>query len=232
VIIMPKKAVCLMSGGLDSTVTLAIALREGYEVHGLTFDYGQRHRKEIKSAKKIAAHYGLKQHRILQIDLGQIGGSALTDDIDVPKDKTARQIKSSKSIPSTYVPARNTILLSFALAYSEVVGADAIFIGANHIDYSGYPDCRPDYFKAFQRVADLGTKRGIQGRTVEIRHPIIMLDKKAIIKKGAEMQAPFELTWSCYEGAEKACGRCDSCVLRLHGFKEAGLRDPLEYERR
>ena len=226
---MARKAICLISGGLDSTVTLAIAREQGYETYGLTFDYGQRHRREIRSAKKVAAHYRLKEHKILKIDLDQIGGSALTGDIPVPKGKTAAQIKACKDIPVTYVPARNTILLSFALSYAEVIGAEAIFIGANHIDYSGYPDCRPEYFKAFQHVAELGTRCGVEGHPVEIRYPIITLDKKAIIQKGRELAVPFELTWSCYEGGHKPCGSCDSCVLRRNGFKEAGLKDPVEH---
>jgi 7-cyano-7-deazaguanine synthase len=224
-----KRAVVLMSGGLDSTVTLAIALGEGYDVHGLTFDYGQRHRREIRSAKKVADHFDIK-HKIIRIDLTQIGGSALTDDIAVPQGKTLKQIRASKEIPLTYVPARNTILLSYALGFAETIGADAIFIGANHVDYSGYPDCRPEYFQAFQKVAELGTKCGVQGRPVEIRTPIIALDKRGIVEKGRQMKVPFEFTWSCYEGGGKACGRCDSCVLRLNGFREAGVEDPLDYE--
>jgi len=229
---MRKKAVCLMSGGLDSTVTLVMALKEDYEVHGLTFDYGQRHRREVRSAKKIAEHYKIREHKIFKIDLNQIGGSALTDHrITVPKGKTFHEIKESKDIPPTYVPARNTILLSIALSYAEAIGAEAVFIGANYLDSSGYPDCRPEYIEAFQKVAKLGTRCGIRGRPVEIRTPIITFDKKTIVERGAQMGVPFELTWSCYEGGEKACGRCDSCVLRLSGFKQAGIKDPLEYGR-
>jgi 7-cyano-7-deazaguanine synthase len=227
-----KKAVVLMSGGLDSTVTLAVALKQGYRVSGLTFDYGQRHRREIRSAKKVAAHYGLPDHRILKIDLDQIGGSALTDDsIAVPKGKSLAQIRRSKEIPPTYVPARNTILLSYALACAEVAGADAIFIGANHIDYSGYPDCRPEYFEAYQRMANLATRTGAEGRHVSIEHPLLKLNKKEIVELGAGLGAPLWLTWSCYSGGASACGRCDSCVLRRNGFREAGLKDPAEYER-
>jgi 7-cyano-7-deazaguanine synthase len=226
-----KKAVCLLSGGLDSTVTAAWAKSKGYQVHALTFDYGQRHKREIQSARKVAKALGTKEHRILRIDLAQIGGSALTDRrINVPKGKSYSQIKASKRIPVTYVPARNTILLSFALAYAEVVGADAIFIGANHMDYSGYPDCRPRYFRAYQRMANLATKSAVEGSKVRIEHPIIGMDKKAIVKAGIRLKAPLHLTWSCYSGGKKACGRCDSCVLRLNGFKEAQVKDPIEYE--
>jgi len=226
-----KKAVCLLSGGLDSTVTAAIAKSKGYRIYALTFDYGQRHRREIESAKKVARYLKASEHKILKIDLAQIGGSALTDKkIKVPKGKAYAQIKASKEIPVTYVPARNTILLSFALAYAEVVGADVIFIGANHMDYSGYPDCRPQYYKAYQRMANLATKRAVQGTEIKVEYPIIELDKKAIVKRGIRLKAPLHLTWSCYSGGKKACGRCDSCVLRLNGFKEAGIEDPVEYE--
>lgn len=229
---MNKKAVVLLSGGLDSTVTLAIAKKQEYVIYALTFDYGQRHRREIKSAKKVAGFYGVKEHKILRTDLTQIGGSALTDErISVPKGNKLADIRQSKEIPPTYVPARNTILLSFALAYAEAVGADAIFIGANNIDYSGYPDCRPEYFEAYQRMANLATKRAVGGRPITIEHPIISLDKKGIVELGEKLGAPLALTWSCYSGGLKACGRCDSCVLRKNGFKQAGLKDPLEYER-
>lgn len=215
---------------MDSAVCAGIAKEQGYELYALTFDYGQRHKREVESARKIARFYKVMEHKILKIDLSQIGGSALTDEIEVPTGKTVEEIRSSKEIPLTYVPARNTLLLSFALAYAEVVGADAIFIGANHLDYSGYPDCRPEYYRAFQEMANLATKRGVEGHPVEIRYPIIELDKKGIVKKGMALGVPFELTWSCYKGEEKACGRCDSCVLRLNGFKEAGYEDPIEYE--
>jgi len=227
------KAVCLISGGMDSAVTAAIAKERGYGIYALTFDYGQRHRKEIECAKKIGKWLKAREHKILKIDLAQIGGSALTDKgIEVPKGKTIAEIRKSKRIPATYVPARNTILLSFALAYAEVVGADAIFIGANHIDYSGYPDCRPEYFKAYQRMGNLATKRAVEGRKIKIDYPIIRLDKKGIVKLGTKLSVPFKLTWSCYAGGRKACGRCDSCVLRKNGFFEAGLEDPIEYENR
>ncbi len=220
------RAVVLLSGGLDSATTLAIAIHRGYEVHALSFDYGQRHSRELESARKIASYYNVP-HKILKVDLRQIGGSALTEDIEVPE----REIEEIKNeIPSTYVPARNTILLSFALAYAEVIDADAIFYGANAIDYSGYPDCRPEYVEAFERLANLGTKRGVEGRPIKIEAPLIHMTKAEIIKKGMELGVPYELTWSCYRGGEKACGRCDSCLLRLKGFMEAGYEDPLEYE--
>ncbi len=228
---LTKKAVCLLSGGLDSTVTAAIAAKQDYEIHALTFDYGQRHRREIDSAKKIVKYLGAKKHKIMKIDLAQIGGSALTDDVDVPQDTELADIGKESVIPPTYVPARNTILLSIALAYAEVEGAEAIFIGANHLDYSGYPDCRPEYFQAYQKMADLATKRAVEGRPILIKTPIIELDKAQIIQKGAELGAPLKLTWSCYVGGEKACGRCDSCRLRLAGFAKAGLKDPIEYEK-
>ena len=220
------KAVVLLSGGLDSSTVLAIALEMGYEVHALSFDYGQRHSRELESAKKIAKYFNVP-HKIIKIDLRQIGGSALTDNIEVPE-RNVDEIE--KEIPITYVPARNTILLSLALGYAEVIDADAIFYGANAIDYSGYPDCRPEYVEAFERVANLGTKRGVEGKPIKIIAPIIHMTKAEIIKKGMELGVPYELTWSCYKGGKKACGKCDSCLLRLKGFMEAGYEDPLEYE--
>ena len=220
------KAVVLLSGGLDSSTVLAIALERGYDVHALSFDYGQRHSRELESAKKIARYFNVP-HKIIKIDLRQIGGSALTDNIEVPE----RQVEDiEKEIPITYVPARNTILLSLALGYAEVIDADAIFYGANAIDYSGYPDCRPEYVEAFERVANLGTKRGVEGKPIKIIAPIIHMTKAEIIKKGMELGVPYELTWSCYRGEKKACGKCDSCLLRLKGFMEAGYEDPLDYE--
>jgi len=224
--VIDMRAVVLLSGGLDSSTVLAMALDMGYEVYALSFDYGQRHLKELKSAKKIAEYYKVP-HKIIRIDLRQIGGSALTDDVEVPE-RGIEEIKDE--IPITYVPARNTILLSYALAYAEVIDADAIFYGANAIDYSGYPDCRPEYVEAFEHMANLGTKRGAEGRPIKIIAPIIHMTKAEIIKKGMELGVPYELTWSCYRGGEKACGRCDSCLLRLKGFMEAGYEDPLEYE--
>jgi 7-cyano-7-deazaguanine synthase len=228
---MKRKAVCLISGGLDSAVTAYIANQEGYSIYALTFDYGQRHRREIDAAKNIAKKIEAAEHKIISIDLTQIGGSALTQDMDVPSGKTPADIRGSQEIPKTYVPARNTIFLSIALAYAETVGAEAIYIGANHLDYSGYPDCRPEYFSAFQDLANLATKRGVEGEYVTIKTPIINSDKKQIIELGAKLKVPLDLTWSCYLGGEKACGRCDSCVLRLDGFKRAKIKDPIQYEK-
>ncbi len=221
------KAVVLLSGGLDSTTTLAIALNDGCEVYPITFRYGQRHNREIESSKKICEHYGLKL-RIVDINLREIGGSALTDNIDVPKNRSLEKISSE--IPITYVPARNTIFLSIALGYAEVLNADRIYIGVNALDYSGYPDCRPEYIEEFNKLSRLATKRGVEGKPINIIAPLINMTKGQIIKKGMELRVPYELTWSCYEGGEKACGKCDSCILRLKGFMEAGEKDPLEYE--
>ncbi|UCF09203.1 MAG: 7-cyano-7-deazaguanine synthase QueC [Thermoplasmata archaeon] len=226
---MTKKAVVLLSGGLDSTVTLAKAKEGGYEIYTLSFDYGQRHKRELASAEKIADFYDVSEHKVLRIDLPQIGGSALTDlSIDLPQERSGNQIGSD--IPATYVPARNTILLSLAVAYAEVVGAEAVFIGANAIDYSGYPDCRPEFLEAFQKVTELGTKRGVEGRPVEIKYPLINSGKSGIVMEGVRLNVPLHLTWSCYRGGDAACGKCDSCILRLRGFKEAGVEDPIEYE--
>lgn len=221
-----KKAVCLISGGMDSAVAAAIARSEGYEIYALSFDYGQRHKKELVCAKKIAKFLKAREHRILETGLGIFGGSALTADIEVPAGG-----KNSKDIPVTYVPARNTIMLSYALAYAEVAGAEAIYIGANCIDYSGYPDCRPEYFRKFREMADLATKTGVQGRKIKIVTPLIELNKAGIVRKGMELGVPFKDTWSCYKGGEKACGVCDSCRLRLKGFAEAGSIDPAKYEK-
>jgi 7-cyano-7-deazaguanine synthase len=224
-----KKAVCLLSGGMDSAVTAAIAKKQGYEIYALSFDYGQRHKKELSCARMIARLLDAKEHRILKIDLRGIGGSALTSSMAVPVGKDIAKIKENKEIPVTYVPARNTIMLSFALAYAEVAGAEAIFIGANCVDYSGYPDCRPEYFEKFQEMADLATKRTVQGKKIRIETPIIKLDKAGIVKKGLELNVPFKDTRSCYLGGRYACGKCDSCVLRLNGFTEAGAIDPVKY---
>jgi len=223
------KAVCLLSGGIDSAVSAAIARSQGYELHPLTFNYGQRHEKEVECARRIAEWLD-SEYKIFNINLDQIGGSALTDEIDIPAGKTIDEIRNSEEIPATYVPVRNTIFLSIALAYAEVVGANSIFIGAHAIDYSGYPDCRPEYFNAFQRMADLATKRGVEGNPVKIEIPLIEMTKTEIIRKGSELGVPFEHTWSCYQGGEKSCGTCDSCIIRLNGFKEVGIEDPIEYE--
>ncbi len=216
---------------MDSATALAIALKEGFEVTALSVDYGQRHRKEIDAARKVAKHFDVLDHRIVSLDLTAIGGSALTDrKIPVPAQRRLEEI--GQGIPPTYVPARNTILLSYALGLAEATGAKAIFIAANHIDYSGYPDCRPEFYKAFAEVARLGTKRGAEGDVIEIRTPLIAMSKADIVRKGEELGVPWALTWSCYRGEEKACGVCDSCQLRLKGFAEAGVKDPIPYARR
>lgn len=226
---MEKKAVCLISGGIDSCVTAYLAKNESYTIYALTIDYGQRHKKEIENAKNIASSIGANNHIILDIDFSNFGGSSLVDKSLKPeRDHNLDEI--GQSIPSTYVPARNTVFLSIALAYAEAIDADAIFIGATSTDYSGYPDCRPEYIKAFQKMADLGTKKGVEKKSINIKAPLLHMTKAEIIKKGLELQAPLEKTWSCYLGGEKACGRCDSCLLRLKGFKDAGAKDALEYE--
>lgn len=223
-----KVAVVLLSGGLDSSIAMAIAIGEGYQVHALTVDYGQRHSRELQAAKAVAAHYGA-EHKEVRVDLTAFGGSALTDDsIDVPSDTPEAEI--GEDIPPTYVPARNTVLLSMALAWAEALDADAIFIGANSVDYSGYPDCRPEYLDAMQRVADLGTKRGVDGDPITIVAPILAYTKSDIVAKGIELDVPLDLTWTCYTGGTLACGRCESCQLRLRGFAQAGVVDPLGYE--
>jgi 7-cyano-7-deazaguanine synthase len=226
---MKNKAVVLLSGGLDSTTTLAIAHRESFELHTLSFDYGQRHQREVEAALAVARHYQVQTQKVIEIDLRSFGGSALTADFDVPHARNPE--KMSQEIPITYVPARNTIFLSFALAYAEVTGADDIFLGINAIDYSGYPDCRPEYLQAYERMANLATKATTQdGRTFRIHAPLIRMNKAEIILTGLELDVPYALTWSCYEGWELACGTCDSCLLRLSGFAEAGLKDPIDYK--
>jgi 7-cyano-7-deazaguanine synthase len=221
-----KLAVCLLSGGLDSTTCLAFAKREGYDCYALSFDYGQRHRVELEVARRIAANLGAAKHIIVPVDLRLFGGSALTDDIGVPKDG------AQDGIPVTYVPARNTIFLSFAMAWAEVLSASDVFIGVNAIDYSGYPDCRPEFIGAFERMANLATKAGVEGRTrLKIHTPLIRLSKSEIIKLASELGVDFRLTHSCYDPDDsgRPCGLCDSCRLRLKGFAEAGIRDPLKY---
>jgi len=221
-----KKAVCLLSGGLDSSTSLAIADAEGYELYALSFDYGQLHSRELESARAIARHYRVKQHIVYRLD--NFGGSALLDEnMEMPMDRDEEEMAD---IPASYVPARNTVFLSIALGWAEVLNADAIFIGVNALDYSGYPDCRPEFIEAYQKMADLATKKGVEGGRIEIRAPLLHLTKADIVRRGIELGVPYEKTWSCYRGGEKACGRCDSCILRLKGFREAGYRDPIEYE--
>ncbi|MCE2509657.1 MAG: 7-cyano-7-deazaguanine synthase QueC [Alphaproteobacteria bacterium] len=224
-----QKAVVLLSGGVDSATALALAIEQGFVAYALSFRYGQRHGIEIEAARKVAAHLGVEAHAIQEIDLRLFGGSALTADIAVPKDRDPRAMASE--IPVTYVPARNTIFLSFALAWAEVLEADAIFIGVNALDYSGYPDCRPDYIAAFEKLAALATKAGIEGRPVSIRTPLIDRTKAEILKMGADLGVDYGLTLSCYDPTPEgqACGRCDSCRLRRQGFAEAGLSDPTVY---
>jgi len=222
-------AVVLLSGGLDSTVVLATALEQGYVPHALTVEYGQRHHREVEAARAVARHYGV-EHRVVRVDLSAFGGSALTDPSRaVPTDRPIGSIPSA-GIPSTYVPARNTVLISVALAWAETLGSEAVLIGANCVDYSGYPDCRPEFIEAMREVARLGTRRGAEGSPIDVVAPILQLGKADIVRRGAELGVPFELTWSCYRGTPRACGRCDSCQLRLQGFAEAGVVDPLPYE--
>lgn len=223
------KAVVLLSGGIDSATVLAIALRDGFDAHALTFAYGQRHHIELKAASTIARRQGCAQHVVQSIDLRCFGGSALTDAIDVPKSGTVAEI--AEGIPVTYVPARNTIFLSFALAYAEVIGSTDIFIGVNAVDYSGYPDCRPEFIKAFQSLANLATRAGAIGEAISIHAPLIHMSKAAIISKGASLGVDFGATHSCYDPdhAGLACGRCDSCLLRKEGFTQAGVPDPTKY---
>ena len=227
----PPRAVVLLSGGMDSATALAMTKAEGFDIVALTFDYGQRHRKEVEAAKRVAEHFDVRDHRIVNLDLSAIGGSALTDKrIRVPEQRSLEEI--GRGIPPTYVPARNTILLSYALALAEATGTNAIVIAAQSLDYAGYPDCRPEYYRAFQEVARLGTKRGVEGDAIAILTPVIGMTKADIVRKGEELGVPWKLTWSCYHGGEKACGVCDSCQLRLKGFREAGVKDPLPYARR
>ena len=223
-----KRAVVLLSGGLDSATTLAICRHDGFEPCALSFDYGQRHKLELNAAKRVAAALGAREHRIANIDLRVLGGSALTGDIAVPKN---RESESENEIPVTYVPARNTIFLSYALAWCEVLGAADIFIGANAIDYSGYPDCRPEFISAFEQMANVATKAGVEGTRFEIHAPLLSMSKAEIIRKGMELGVDFSLTHSCYdpEAGGVACGECDSCRVRLEGFRAAGLVDPIRY---
>jgi 7-cyano-7-deazaguanine synthase len=221
-----KRAVVLLSGGLDSATTLAICHQQGFEPYALSFDYGQRHNIEVAAARRVAASLGAREHRMAQIDLRVFGGSALTDEIPVPKNSG-----DQTGIPVTYVPARNTIFLSYALAWCEVLGAADIFIGVNAVDYSGYPDCRPAFIAAFENLACLATKAGVEGTRFHIHAPLLEISKAQIIQKGIELGVDFSLTHSCYDPTPDslACGRCDSCRIRLEGFRAAGLVDPIRY---
>jgi len=225
-----KRAIVLLSGGLDSATALAVAQRESYEVYALSFDYGQRHAFELEAARRVASAAQVRQHIVFPLNLRTFGGSALTADLAVPKDRAEAEMSSG--IPVTYVPARNTIFLSIALGWAESLGISDLFIGVNVLDYSGYPDCRPEYLRAFEQMANLGTKAGVEGKsTWRIHAPLIQMTKAEIIRRGTELGVDYSLTHSCYDpnSAGRPCGRCDSCRLRLKGFAEAGLTDPLEY---
>ena len=223
-----KRAVILLSGGLDSTTCLAIAREQGFDLFALTVNYGQRHIFELQSAKNVALSLDVGKHSVLDIDLAQFGGSALTDDIEVPKDRVESEMAN---IPATYVPARNTVLLSVALARAETLDSFDIFIGVNALDYSGYPDCRPEYIESFERTANLATKAGVSGKNFHIHTPLINMTKAEIIKSGTKLGVDYGLTFSCYDpqGTGAPCGHCDACILRLKGFKESGIPDPLNY---
>jgi len=226
-----KRAVVLLSGGLDSATCLAVARAQGYEAHALSVDYGQRHRQELLRARRLARALGAAAHRVVKVDLSAFGGSALTDAaIPIPKGRSPRSM--ARGIPVTYVPARNTVLLALALAHAETVGARDVFIGVNAIDYSGYPDCRPAFVRAFERLARLATRAGVEGARLRIRAPLVRLSKAGIVRLGRRLGVPFRLTLSCYDPVRgRACGRCDACQLRLRGFAAAGLRDPAPYRR-
>jgi 7-cyano-7-deazaguanine synthase len=224
------RAVVLLSGGLDSTTTLAIARSEGFDAYALTFRYGQRHQAELAAARQIATSFAVAQHVVSDIDLRVFGGSALTADIQVPKGRSTAEM--SEGIPITYVPARNTVFLSLALAWAEVLAANAVFIGVNALDYSGYPDCRPEFIEAFERMAGLATKAGVEGtQRLKIHTPLINLTKAQIIKRGLELGVDYSITVTCYDPSPtgEACGECDSCQLRLKGFRESGIKDPAPY---
>jgi 7-cyano-7-deazaguanine synthase len=225
-----RPAVVLLSGGLDSSTTLAIAQDLGYKVHAISFRYGQRHMVELEAARQIAQHAGVEKHVVVDIDLRLFGGSALTANVAVPKHRSTDEM--ADGIPTTYVPARNTVFLSFALAWAEVLGADSIFLGVNALDYSGYPDCRPEYIAAYERMANLATKRSVEGQRLRIYAPLIGLSKADIIRRGLELDVDYALTRSCYDpsGSGEACGCCDSCLLRRKGFQENGVEDPTAYQ--
>jgi 7-cyano-7-deazaguanine synthase len=225
-----RNAIVLLSGGLDSTTTLAVAKEQGFNVFALTANYGQRHQIEIEYARRVAEKFEIKKHSIVEIDLRQFGGSALTDDISVPKNRSTEEMEGE--IPVTYVPARNTILLSFALAWAEVLGSTDIFTGVNAVDYSGYPDCRPEYIEAFEKMANLATKAGVEGNKLTIHTPLINLTKADIIRLGTRLGVDYSLTLTCYEpnSTGEACGECDSCILRAKGFADAGMVDTTLYQ--
>jgi len=227
---MSNKAVILLSGGLDSTTCLAIAKNQGFDLNALTLNYGQRHDFELKSAQKIVDHFKIKNHSVVNINLAQFGGSALTDEIDVPKDRSESEMTD---IPITYVPARNTVFLSLALAWAETINAFNIFIGVNVLDYSGYPDCRPEYIAAFEKTANLATKAGVSGEKFKIHTPLINMKKSEIILNGLKLGVDYSLTSSCYDPLKNGtpCGHCDACILRLKGFQEADAIDPLSYQK-
>ncbi|MFP4476147.1 MAG: 7-cyano-7-deazaguanine synthase QueC [Desulfatibacillaceae bacterium] len=228
---MAEKTVVLLSGGIDSTTAMAAAKAQEYEIYSLTFDYGQRHRAEVEAARSIAESMNVARHVVVELDFSGIRGSALTGDMDVPKNRSGEEI--SDGIPVTYVPARNTIFLSWALAWAEVIGAADIFIGVNAVDYSGYPDCRPEFIRSFETTARLGTRAGVEGRPFTIRTPLIDMTKAQIIRLGCRLGVDYALTKSCYDPSPEglACGRCDSCLLRGKGFAEAGVPDPTKYRK-
>lgn len=225
------EAIVLLSGGLDSSTVLALAKERGYDVVALTFDYGQKHKRELNSSRKMARHFKAKEHIIVPLNLGELLRSSLTrESMSIPENRTEEEISSG--VPSTYVPSRNIIFLSIAASIAESRGAEAIFIATNSVDFSGYPDCTAEFMSAFQRTLDIGTKAGREGRGIRIETPILTKSKGDIVREAIRLKVPMEDTWSCYKGGVKACGKCDSCLLRLRGFSEAGIRDPLEYERR
>ena len=224
------KAVVLLSGGMDSATAAAVALEEGFEVYALSFRYGQRHAAELQAARLVAERLGVRRHVVLDIDLRAFGGSALTGDLEVPKDTPLERIGSA--IPATYVPARNTIFLSFAMGWAETLGASDIFLGANALDYSGYPDCRPEFIEAFERMANLATRAGAEGRRLRVHTPLMDLSKAEIVGLGRRLGVDFALTWTCYDPGPdgRACGRCEACLLRRKGFRDAGAEDPIAYQ--
>jgi 7-cyano-7-deazaguanine synthase len=225
------EAIVLLSGGLDSSTVLALAKERGYDIVALTFDYGQKHKRELNSSRKMAHHFKAKEHIVVPLSLGELLRSSLTrESMSIPENRTQEEISSG--VPSTYVPSRNIIFLSIAASIAESRGAEAIFIATNSVDFSGYPDCTAEFLSAFQRTLDIGTEAGREGRGIRIEAPILTKSKGDIVREAIRLKVPMEDTWSCYKGGVKACGKCDSCLLRLRGFSEAGIRDPLEYEGR